>query len=124
MIEKRVFGNGMVRNIQSEKGEVVRMTGHERDASTPRDDLDVGFPGSIVRGQIPAARVMLVGFAQCLLLMISLVLAAPGAMAQGTTGRPASHSGWPSAAGRQEGEPFWMEPVCRYYRISRQVFYR
>jgi hypothetical protein len=50
---------------------------------------------------------------------------APGTvMAQGTTGRPASHSGWPSAAGRQEGEPFWMEPVCRYYRISRQVFYR
>lgn len=62
------------------------MTGHEQDASTQRDHSDVRFPESLIRGQIPTARWMLVGFAQCLFLMISLALAATGTMAQATTG--------------------------------------
>ena len=74
-------------NVQSDrKGEVVRMTGHEQDASIQRDDSHVRFRGSLVRGQNPISRGMLVGFAQCLVLMLSLVLAGTSAMAQATTG--------------------------------------
>jgi outer membrane receptor protein involved in Fe transport len=58
------------------------MTGNEQDASIQRDESHLRFSGPLVRGRVPTARRILVGFAQCLILMISLVLAATGAMAQ------------------------------------------
>jgi hypothetical protein len=61
------------------------MTGNEQDASIQRDESHLRFSGPLVRGRVPTARRILVGFAQCLILMISLVLAATGAMAQVST---------------------------------------
>jgi Carboxypeptidase regulatory-like domain/TonB dependent receptor len=62
------------------------MTGHEQGASIQRDASHVRFRESLVRRQNPVSRGMLLGFTQCLLLMLSLVLAGPSAMAQATTG--------------------------------------
>jgi Carboxypeptidase regulatory-like domain len=74
-------------NVQSDrKGEVVRMTGHKQGASIQRGDSRIHFRGSLVGRQNPVSRGMLLGFAQCLLLILSLVLAGPSAMAQATTG--------------------------------------
>lgn len=74
-------------NVQNDRrGEVVRMIDHEEELGIQGDGSHVRLPGALVRRQIPNPRGILVVFAQCIFLMLSLLLAATWARAQATTG--------------------------------------
>ncbi len=62
------------------------MIDHEQELSIQEDGSHVRLPGLLVRRRLPTARGILVVFAQCIFLMLSLLLAATCAKAQATTG--------------------------------------
>jgi hypothetical protein len=62
------------------------MIGEKRYANTHIDSSKTGFPESSLSGRFPAVRWTLLGFAQCLFLMLAFGLAATGVLAQATTG--------------------------------------